>query len=44
VTHETEIACYADRIVELRDGLVVRDEPVPGRRRAAGDLLELAAA
>ena len=27
VTHEPDIACYAKRIIELRDGRVVRDEP-----------------
>ncbi len=44
VTHEPEFARYADRIVELRDGLVVRDEPVRDRRRAARDLPDLAVA
>ena len=38
VTHEPEIAVYAERIVELRDGRLVRDEPVSGRRRADRDL------
>jgi putative ABC transport system ATP-binding protein len=28
VTHETDIASYADRIVELRDGRILRDERV----------------
>jgi putative ABC transport system ATP-binding protein len=28
VTHEPDIAGYAQRIVELRDGVVIRDEPV----------------
>ena len=46
VTHEHDIARYAKRIVELRDGRVVRDEPVrdrrdagagPGRDRARAD-------
>jgi putative ABC transport system ATP-binding protein len=37
VTHEHEIAQYARRIVELRDGRVVRDTPVAGRRDAAHD-------
>jgi putative ABC transport system ATP-binding protein len=44
VTHETEIALYARRILELRDGRLVRDEPVAQRRSAAADLAELAAA
>jgi putative ABC transport system ATP-binding protein len=38
VTHETEVARYATRIVELRDGKVLRDHPVEGRRNAAADL------
>jgi putative ABC transport system ATP-binding protein len=29
VTHEHDIALYTKRIVELKDGMVVRDEPVP---------------
>jgi putative ABC transport system ATP-binding protein len=38
VTHEHDIARYTKRIVELRDGHVVRDEPVRDRRSAAADL------
>jgi putative ABC transport system ATP-binding protein len=38
VTHEHDIARYTKRVVELRDGLVVRDEPVRDRRVAAEDL------
>lgn len=38
VTHEPDIACYASRVVELRDGLIVRDEPVSDQRDAARDL------
>jgi len=38
VTHEPDIARYARRIVELRDGRVIRDEPVLDRRDAALDL------
>jgi putative ABC transport system ATP-binding protein len=38
VTHEPEVAVYAKRIVEVRDGRIVRDEPVKNRRMAAGDL------
>ena len=38
VTHEENIAHYAKRIVELRDGLIVRDELVNPRGRAAADL------
>ncbi|HET7461819.1 MAG TPA: ATP-binding cassette domain-containing protein, partial [Longimicrobium sp.] len=38
VTHEPEVAQYARRIVEVRDGAIRRDHPVQGRRRAADDL------
>src|SRR5215213_10472779 len=38
VTHEPEVAVYAKRIVEVRDGRIVRDEPVINRRSAAEDL------
>lgn len=38
VTHEPDIARYAKRIVELRDGLIVSDRPVPNRRTAGEDL------
>ena len=40
VTHEPEVAQYAKRIVEVRDGHIIRDHPVEGRRRAADDLRE----
>jgi putative ABC transport system ATP-binding protein len=42
VTHEHDIAQYTRRVVELRDGLVLRDEPVRDRRVAADDLAALA--
>jgi putative ABC transport system ATP-binding protein len=38
VTHEPEVAVYAKRIVEVRDGRIIRDEPVKNRRMAADDL------
>ena len=38
VTHEPDIAAYAKRIVEVRDGRIRRDEPVRARRSAAEDL------
>ena len=38
VTHEPDVAVYAKRIVEVRDGKVRRDEPVKNRRRATDDL------
>jgi putative ABC transport system ATP-binding protein len=41
VTHEPDIAQYAKRIVELRDGRIVRDEPVRNRHAAARDAAAL---
>jgi len=38
VTHEPDIALYAKRIVEIRDGLILRDEPVINRHQAKKDL------
>jgi putative ABC transport system ATP-binding protein len=40
VTHEPDIAIYAKRIVEVRDGRIRRDEPVKNRRSAAADLAQ----
>ena len=40
VTHEPDVAEYAKRIVEVRDGRIRRDHAVEGRRSAAQDLLE----
>jgi putative ABC transport system ATP-binding protein len=40
VTHEHDIAQYAKRAVEVRDGRIIRDEPVTGRRIAADDLAQ----
>jgi putative ABC transport system ATP-binding protein len=40
VTHEPDIAVYAKRIVEVRDGRIRRDEPVKNRRSAAADLAQ----
>jgi len=42
VTHEPHIATYARRIVEVRDGHIIRDEPVRDRHSAADDLRTLA--
>jgi putative ABC transport system ATP-binding protein len=42
VTHESDIAQYAKRIVEMRDGRVLRDHPVEGRHRAVADLRQIA--
>jgi putative ABC transport system ATP-binding protein len=41
VTHEHDIAEYHKRIVEVRDGLIIRDHPVDNRRIAADDLAAL---
>ena len=38
VTHEHDIAEYAKRVIELRDGHIIRDEPVVNRRIAAQDV------
>src|SRR5439155_14611104 len=40
VTHEPDVAQYAKRIVEVRDGRIRRDHPVVGPRDAAADLRE----
>jgi putative ABC transport system ATP-binding protein len=40
ITHEHEIARYAKRIVRLRDGRLLQDEPVLDRRDAVRDLAE----
>jgi putative ABC transport system ATP-binding protein len=44
VTHEPDVAQYAKRIVEVRDGHIRRDHPVLNRRRAEDDLKALIAA
>ena len=41
VTHEQNIAACAQRIVELRDGLIIRDESIKQRRDAARELARL---
>ncbi len=41
VTHEPEIAVYAKRVVAMRDGVIVDDNPVTNRRNAADDLADL---
>jgi putative ABC transport system ATP-binding protein len=41
VTHEPDIAPYARRIVEMRDGMIRRDTPVENRRNAKTDLAAL---
>ena len=44
VTHESDIAQYAKRIVDVRDGRIIRDHPVRSRRDAADDLRHLGGA
>jgi putative ABC transport system ATP-binding protein len=41
VTHEPDVACYAKRVVEVKDGHILRDEPMAKRRNAAEDLRAL---
>lgn len=38
VTHEADIASYARRVIQMRDGRIKRDFPVNNRRRAREDL------
>jgi putative ABC transport system ATP-binding protein len=38
VTHEPDVAKYAKRIIEVRDGHIIRDHQVADRRSAAEDL------
>jgi putative ABC transport system ATP-binding protein len=42
VTHEPEVAKYARRIVEVRDGRIIRDHQVIDRQDAAADLRAMA--
>ena len=41
VTHEVDIAEYAQRVLMFRDGKIVRDYPVTARRDAGVALREL---
>ncbi len=41
ITHERDIAEYAERVIAFRDGRVVKDEPVAERRDAAAEVLAL---
>lgn len=42
VTHERDIARYANRVIELRDGVILRDYPVRHHRNADDDLAHFA--
>jgi putative ABC transport system ATP-binding protein len=44
VTHEHDVAQYAKRIVEMRDGQIIRDVPVTDRHNAKADLAAIEAA
>jgi putative ABC transport system ATP-binding protein len=41
VTHDANVARHGQRIVELRDGVVVRDEPVTDRLNARDEMVQL---
>lgn len=43
VTHEPDIALYTKRLIRFRDGRILQDEMVMGRRRASEDLVGLPA-
>jgi macrolide transport system ATP-binding/permease protein len=41
VTHEENVAAYAQRLIRFKDGRVVHDEPVAGRRAGSGGAVDL---
>jgi putative ABC transport system ATP-binding protein len=43
ITHEHDIAEYATRVVTVRDGRILTDQPVTGRRDAAAELAAMPA-
>ena len=43
VTHEPDIAQYADRTIQFRDGRIRRDSPVENRKDAGQVLMQLPA-
>jgi putative ABC transport system ATP-binding protein len=42
VTHETDIAAYAKRLIEMRDGRIIKDEPIANRKSAVDELKKTA--
>jgi putative ABC transport system ATP-binding protein len=38
VTHEPDVAMYARRVIEMRDGTIRRDEMIPNHRNSRADL------
>ena len=38
ITHEHDIAYYAKRIIEVKDGMILKDYPVEKRKNAIADL------
>jgi putative ABC transport system ATP-binding protein len=43
VTHEPDIAQYANRVIRFKDGHLISDEPVTDRRDADREVAELPA-
>jgi ABC-type lipoprotein export system ATPase subunit len=41
VTHESDIALYAERVIQVRDGRIASDEPVKNRYDASEVLRNL---
>src|SRR5450432_93417 len=41
VTHESDIAQYAHRVIDVRDGRIIKDHAVAAPRRAAEDVLTM---
>ena len=41
VTHEESVAQYAKRLIKFKDGVVVSDGPMPHRRKAGGDGIDV---
>jgi putative ABC transport system ATP-binding protein len=41
VTHEPDLSLYTKRVIELRDGVILRDQSILNRHNAKNDLMEL---